>query len=225
MGEPEPQDTTANQEHEHPCVAHSVIRGSIGFALVSLAAFSVWAFGEKWFRNSSGETGLYGACTLVFVALSGVLLHPLVRGPGSLVRFYSVFIPAFLGYAVVWCSAWFALRFGPGEWLGSLLGSIAFVGVMSWRMRNPAGFVKTSLVVFALHSAGYFLGGYLMHWLLGPGGSSVFIGFSKNTLGLVAKLGWGLLYGLGFGGAIGYAFHTVQMPRPGSQFYSKAEPV
>ena len=210
MGESELRGTPANEKGEHPCIAHALIRGSIGFALVSLAAFSVWAFGGNLFRGSSGEIWLYGACTLVFVALSGVLLHPLVRGPGSLVRFYGVFIPAFLGYAVVWCIAWFALRFGPGEWLGSLLGSIAFVGVISWRMHNVMGFLKTSLVVFALHSLGYFVGGYSMHWLLGPGGSALFGGLSKHSLGIVAKLAWGLLYGLGFGAGIGYAFHTVQ---------------
>ena len=210
MGESELRDAAVNLGPESHSVGHALIRGSIGFALVSLAAFSVWAFGGKLFRGSSGEIWLYGACTLVFVALSGVLLHPLVRGPGSLLRFYSVFIPAFLGYAVVWCIAWFALRFGPGEWLGSFLGSIAFVGVISWRMHNAAGFLKTSLVVFVLHSVGYFAGGYSMHWLLGHGGSALFSGFSKHSLGIVAKLAWGLLYGLGFGAGIGYAFHKVQ---------------
>ena len=113
----------------------------------------------------------------------------------------------------MWCLAWFALRFGLGEWLGSLLGSAAFVGVISWRMRNAQGFIQTSLILFALNSAGYFLGGKVMHWVLGPAGSAVFIALTKAARLVVAELAWGLLYGLGFGAGIGYAFHAVQKGR------------
>jgi hypothetical protein len=187
-----------------------MVRGSIGFGIVGVAAFSVWAFGGKWFQNHLGEAGLYGACALVFIALSGLLLHPLLSGSRSLLRFYTIFIPAFLAYAIIWCTAWFVLHFGPGEWLGSLLGTAAFVAVISWRLQRAGSFIPTSLIVFALHSAGYFVGGQMLHWLLGPGGSTLFGGLSKPALLVVAKLAWGLLYGLGFGAGIGYAFHAVQ---------------
>jgi|SRR5947207_15278349 len=213
MQQPEPSAQVAKNDREVAGASHAIIRGSLGFGLVSLAAFSVWAFGGKWFQNNAGEAALYVACTLVFISLSGLLLHPLVKGSGSLLRFYLVFIPAFLGYAVVWCLAWFALRFGLGEWLGSLLGSAAFVGVISWRMRNAQGFIQTSLILFALNSAGYFLGGKVMHWVLGPAGSAVFIALTKAARLVVAELAWGLLYGLGFGAGIGYAFHAVQKGR------------
>jgi hypothetical protein len=206
----ESPDGTLIQASEAPCVIHSMIRGSIGFGIVSLAAFSVWAFGGKWLQKHLGESGLYGACALVFLALSGLLLHPLVRGSASLRRFYAIFIPSFLGYAIVWCVAWFALRFGPGEWLGSLLGTAALVGVLSWRFQNGSRFVQTSLIVFVLHSAGYFLGGLLTHWLLAATGSALLSGLSKPGILVVAKLAWGVLYGLGFGAGIGYAFHTAQ---------------
>ena len=190
-----------------------MIRGSIGFGLVGIAAFSVWAFGGKWFQEHLGETGLYGACAAVFLASSGLLLHPLAGGPGSLLRFYQLFIPAFLGYAIIWCTAWFVLGFGPGEWLGSLLGTAAFVGVLSWRVGNAHGFIQTCLIVFALNAAGYALGGQMMHWLLGPTSSTMFSGLSKASLLALAKLAWGFLYGLGFGAGIGYAFHAVQTPK------------
>jgi hypothetical protein len=206
----EASDSNVKQDFEFPGVVHSMVRGSIGFGIVGLAAFSIWAFGGKWFQNHLGEVGLYGACALVFVALSGLLLHPLLGGSGSLLRFYATFIPAFLAYAIVWCTAWFCLRFGPGEWLGALLGTATFVGVVSWRLHNFRGYFQTTLIVFALNSAGYFLGGKLMHWLLGPGGSTVFSGLSKPDLLVVAKLAWGLLYGLGFGAGIGYAFYASQ---------------
>jgi hypothetical protein len=203
----ESPDSTIKHESEVSWVAHSLVRGSIGFGIVSLAAFSVWAFGGKWFQN---EAGLYGACALVFIALSGLLLHPLLGGSGSFLRFYVIFIPAFLAYAIIWCTAWFLLRFGPGEWLGALLGTAAFVGVVSWRLHNVRGFLHTTLIVFALNAAGYFLGGQVMHWLLGQGGSAMFSGLSRSGLLVVAKLAWGLLYGLGFGAGIGYSFHAFQ---------------
>jgi hypothetical protein len=201
---------TVSNDPEPPCVVHAMIRGTIGFGIVSLAAFSVWAFGGKWFQNHLGEGGLYAACALVFLALSGLLLNPLMRGSESFVRFYAIFIPAFLAYATVWCAAWFLLRFGPGEWLGSLLGTAAFVGVVNWRFHKAGGFIQTSLIAFALNSVGYFLGGQLMHWLLGHHGSALLSGLSKSGVLVVAKLAWGLPYGLGFGAGIGYAFHIAQ---------------
>jgi hypothetical protein len=194
---------------------HAMIRGSVGFAIVSVAAFSVWAFAGKWFQHHGGEGALYGACTLAFALLSGLLLCPLMRGSASVMRFYSIFAPAFVAYAIVWCLAWFALHYGLGEWLGALLGSAAFVGVLCWRFQNGRPFILVSLIVFALNLAGYFLGGHLTHWLLSPHGSALLTGVSKPGIAVVAKLCWGLVYGLGFGAGIGYAFHTIQNKDPG----------
>jgi hypothetical protein len=49
-----------------------------------------------------------------------------------------------------------------------------------------------------------------MHWILGPAGSALLTGLSRTGLLVVAKLSWCLLYGLGFGAGIGYAFRTFQ---------------
>jgi len=193
----------------------SIIRGSVGFAIVSLGAFSVWALAGKWFQHHGGEGALYGACALVFAALSGLLLHPLVRNSESLLRFYGIFVPAFLAYATVWCLGWFALHYGLGEWLGALLGSAAFVGVLCWKFQNGRTFIPTTLIVFALNLVGYFLGGHLTHWLLSTNGTAFLSGLSKPEIAVVAKLGWGLVYGLGFGAGIGYAFYAIQNKEPG----------
>ncbi len=197
-------------DSNQPCVSRDMIRGSLGFGIVGLAAFSVWAFGGKWLQAHLGETGLYAACALAFLGLSGLLLHPLVRGPGSLLRFYTIFIPAFFCYALIWSIAWFLLHFGIGEWLGALAGAASFVAVVSWRLGNHRDFIRTSLIAFALNSAGYFLGGKLLHWLLGPSGTAMLSGLSKPSVVVIAQLAWGLLYGLGFGAGIGYVFHTLQ---------------
>ena len=71
-------------------------------------------------------------------------------------------------------------------------------------------FLKVSLVVFLTHSAGYFLGGILMGWMLkhGNGGG----GFGHHSP--LPKLAWGLLYGFGLGAGLGYAFFTFQSPPP-----------
>jgi hypothetical protein len=50
----------------------------------------------------------------------------------------------------------------------------------------------------------------MMHWILGPGGSELFNGLSRSDILVVGKLAWGLLFGLGFGAGIGYAFHSAQ---------------
>jgi hypothetical protein len=194
-------------------VMRAMLRGSLGFAGVSLTGFSVWAVAGKWFYAHLGEAGLYGACLLVFLGVSGLLLPPLVVASPRLVRFYLVFIPAFLAYAVVWSGAWFTLHFGLGEWLGSLLGSIAFAAVVGWGFRNFRGFVAACAVLFCFHSAGYFLGGRLMYWLASPDAAHALPAFSKAQLSILAKLAWGLLYGLGFGAGIGFAFCTAQEKR------------
>ncbi len=193
--------------------ARAMTWGAIGFALVSLAAFAVWAAGEKWLQGLLGEPGLYGACALVFICLAGVLLYPLMPGRRSVGRFYAVFIPAFVVYALVWSACWFFLRFGLGEWLASLLGTSAFVAMVGWRLNCFRSFGKVSLIVFGLHSAGYFIGGQLMRWVLSAAGSDWLHGLPKMQLATLAKLSWGLAYGLGFGAGIGYVFHAFQAKR------------
>ena len=179
--------------------------GTVGFTAVSIAGFAVWAFGGRWFRS---EVSLYAASAAVFIAASGLFLHRLIDGAARIVRFYKAFIPAFLAYALVWCLCWFEGRDGAGEWLGSLFGCAAFVVVLAAVFRNWRNVVLAVLLVFALHSAGYFAGG----WAYKRAGATARreLGWSRQTAGVVARLSWGLFYGLGFGAGIGFAFHTAQ---------------
>jgi hypothetical protein len=207
--------TSARPENQtSPGVVRSVVHGSLGFALVSVAAFGIWAFGGRWFRGKGGEVGLYAAIAFAFVGLSGLLLHRLLRGPGSFARFYKAFVPAFLAYSVVWSGTWFALGSGLGEWLGSLAGSIVFAVITGKIMGNPGPWLKVSAVLFLTHSAGYFLGGQLMGWVLSPSGREALDGLSRSQISTIAKLGWGLLYGLGFGAGLGFALFTFQQKAP-----------
>src|SRR6188472_4305179 len=106
--------TSPENRAGHSRLMESVLRGTIGFAIVSLCGFSVWAFAGNWFHRNVGEAGLYAVSALVFVALAGLLLHPLVLGENRVARFYKAFVPAFFAYAFVWSACWFLLKFGRG---------------------------------------------------------------------------------------------------------------
>src|SRR6266699_1533787 len=93
-----------------PTLGQSALRGMIGFTLVSLGGFAPWVLAGRWFYRNIGEAGLYAVCALVFIGLSGLLLHPLIIGPGSLVRFYKIFSLAFAAYAVSWTVGFIAVR-------------------------------------------------------------------------------------------------------------------
>ena len=59
----------------------SILRGVIGFTLVSLAGFGPWALAGRWFYRNLGEGGLYAVCAVLFIGLSGLLLHRLTVDP------------------------------------------------------------------------------------------------------------------------------------------------
>jgi hypothetical protein len=187
-----------------------MIAGAWRFAIVSIGAFGLWAFQGRWFYRNVGEAGLYAATALAFLALAGAFLYPLVDGPRRVTRFYRVFVPAFLGYAVAWCAMWFAFGGGPGEWLGSLAGSVVFALACGWMFGNPRVAAGASVVLFVAHTAGYFLGGYAMGRLMGIRDGGLPDGLSRESLGVLAKLSWGLFYGLGFGAGLGYTFRVCQ---------------
>ena len=216
MNEPTPPLATTDRSETVTASfsnSRAMLRGSLGFALVSVAGFCVWAFWGRWLGTRFGEPGLYAACAIVFVALAGPVLHPLVRGPRSLFRFYRAFVPAFVLYAIAWCGAWFAWRAGWGEWLGSLAGSAVFSVMTGLALGNLQSWARVSAVVFITHSAGYVLGSEAFDWLRSPAAADELNGLSKAQLARLAMLSWGLLYGLGFGAGIGYAFYFFQRGR------------
>ena len=175
----------------------SICRGGIGFAIVSAAAFAVWVWGGAWFARHGGELALYSGCCLAFLGLSGLLLHPLLQGPRALPRFYGIFVPAFMAYAIAWCAGWFLGGAGRGEWIGSLAGSLAFTSVMAAFLKGWHHWRSSALVMFAGHSAGYFIGEYICY---------------RSLHSASSELIWGVCYGLGFGIGIGYAFAVMQRP-------------
>ena len=70
--------------------------------------------------------------------------------------------------------------------------------------------ISKSYRAFVAHSAGYFAGGLLMGLILQSHRDGPLAGLSKDWVGVLAKLAWGFLYGLGFGVGLGYTFHMPE---------------
>lgn len=180
-----------------PTLAQSLRRGILGFTALSVAGFSPWPILERWFHQA-GETGLYLACTAVFVALSGLFLHRLILVPGSLRRFYQLFSVAFIAYAAAWVALWVWLRGDAGEFWALVGGAVAMGGILALAFgarRVAAGGIIAGL--FALNAVGYYAG----RWCEGE------FGFHHRYLAMGL---WALCYGVGFGAGLGLAFHLAQ---------------
>ena len=96
-------------------LSSSVLFGGVSFSVVSLLAYSIWAF-----RLVPGTAGLYSTTALVYVGLGGLALSRLVAAPGAWKRFPPCFALAFLAYAAGWCVFWFGLR---GRYQADLFGA------------------------------------------------------------------------------------------------------
>lgn len=196
-----------------PSLARSLLVGSLGFGAVGFAAFSVWAFGGRWLYLRAGEGGLYVACALVFIGLSGLLLHTLVIGPGALWRFYGLFSASFGVYAIAWCAGWFLLRGKLGEWMGSLAGTAVLALILAAEFSGARQWLSSFLVLFLAHSAGYFVGEFFYECLSHQPSTEVFGYFlDKSKLVKIGMLLWGISYGFGFGLGLGYVLYAVQSP-------------
>jgi hypothetical protein len=194
-----------------PSLGSSLLRGVLGFTIVSVAGFCPWALGSRHFHGKAGELCLYAACALMFIGLSGVLLHGLIIGPGSLARFYKVFGVAFSAYSAAWIAGWMAL----GGHAGSLGGLFAGTALMGWILASAFGersaALKSIAMLFALNTLGYYAGG----WMEGkvarlPHLSLAGLVVEKPTPITIAMLLWGVGYGIGLGAGLGLAFHFCQ---------------
>ena len=203
--------TASGRESRVPTLSASIWRGALGFTVVSLGGFAPWVLAGRWFYRNVGETGLYIACAIMFIGLSGWLLHRLIIGPGSLVRFYQLFGLAFVAYAVLWTIAWMTLGGNKGGVAGALVGTtvmgVIFVaGFGAWK-----ALLKVVVVLFVANALGYFLGGWAYQAVgMLKEGNSLWIVLGTTTRSAMAKLAWGVFYGLGFGAGIGHAFHACQ---------------
>ena len=169
-----------------------MLQGGVSFGVVSLLAYSIWAF-----RLIPGTAAMYATIAAVYIGLSGVALGRLVLGPGAIPRFALLFATAFFVYAAVWCAFWFGLK---GKHHADLYGAAVGLWAMTWMLRRAfdcqGGVLPSLAVLFALHTVGYTLGDDLYALVRGSGG----------------RLLWGAAHGVGFGLGLGYVVYECQQP-------------
>jgi hypothetical protein len=115
------------------------------------------------------------------------VLLPLASAPWRGGRFVGLFALAFFLYAVGWGVAYFAQPNRLGEWLGSLLGSLAMgqAFVVGFKVRKAP--LHLAAILFLASSVGYFVGSALSDAYVRPMG----------------MLLWGGVYGLCLGVGLG----------------------
>ena len=204
----------SNMPAHPPTFAGSVWRGVIGFTVVSVAGFLPWVVAGTWFYRNVGELAMYLTCAGIFVGLSGLLLHPLIIGPGSLNRFYVFFSVAFTAYSIAWIAGWMGLR-GQTTHLRSIVGLLAGTAVMgvlfgiAFEARRVTPKIIT--VLFVLNSLGYFTGGWIEGCLAHVREYRLFgVSLSGSALTIFMKVIWGVCFGTSFGAGLGWAFHLAQ---------------
>lgn len=207
-----------------PSFGTSLLRGTLGFTLVSLAGFAPWALFGGLFKNFGGEIGMYIACAVAFVGLSGLLLHKLIIGPGSLSRFYKLFGIGFTLYSVAWIASWISLsRVGSsfagiisfyhlasivGLFTGTLIMGVIFARAFE---ACPLTAAKTVLALFSLNAVGYFVGGITEHDIAALKEMNLLgVHLDKRQTFTVAMMSWGVFYGLGLGAGLALAFYFCQ---------------
>lgn len=177
-------------------MAQSLVSAGLGFGAVSVGAFAVWAWGGAWLAGRFGELGLYAACSLVLIGGGGLVLSPLIIGPGALGRFCGLFALAFFLYAGVWTGSYFSLRSRSGELLAALLGPAILGMTLANAFATPGSLRKIVAVLCVTHGVGYFAGEYLY----------------ASIPGFAGMLLWGLAYGFAFGAGIGFTLFVCQTP-------------
>ena len=177
-----------------PALGASVVRGVVGFTLLSVAGFLPWVLGLS---KRIGTAGMYAACAAVFIGLSGPLLHRLILGPGSLSRFYKLFGLAFALYSAAWIGCYLGLRGHAGGIVGLLAGTALMGGLFAAAFEERRAALPSIASLFLLNLAGYY------------GGNAVELAIVRSHPQAAMVL-YGVCYGIGFGAGLGLAFHLCQ---------------
>ncbi|MGV3533305.1 MAG: hypothetical protein ACO1QR_13110 [Chthoniobacteraceae bacterium] len=194
-----------------PSLGSSIVRGAIGFTLLSIVGFMPWVLAGRFFYRTIGEVGLYVVCALVFIILSAPLLHRLLHGERTYGRFYKIFGVAFTAYSVAWIAGWMVFKGHTGSLVGLFSGCVVMGLVLTAFFRAWPKLLAVIAILFIANTVGYFIGG----WIEGGiqvirSGDATRDAISPQMASIIGKTLWGVLYGLGFGAGLGASFYLLQ---------------
>jgi len=196
-------DSSLPSVSQQPRLLPWLLRGSVGGILLSLAGFVPWAFFGRPLTRALGEGGMYAVCAVVFILLSGPLLHRLLLGKKTLARFYALFLVSFSLYSAGWIAGWMAYRGHAGSLAGLGAGCLIMGLVFAAWFRRWSLLLPVVAILLVWQIPGYFVGG----WAYGWAGS---VENGPGWLPTVGRLLWGLFYGWGLGAGLGGALWLLQ---------------
>jgi len=179
-----------------PTLRQTVLVGTLGFMIVGVAAFSLWAFGGKSLGRALGPVGFYSLIALVLFGGGALVLKPIIIGR-NLGRFAGAFA---LGFALL-SAAWIVgdqLRLPNriGEFGGVLIGSVLLAATLVVAYGAWPELARCCVLLTLAHNGGY-LAADLMFSLEAL----------KNQIGMLL---WGLIYGAGLGLGVSMALYYCQ---------------
>ena len=177
-----------------PNLKQALTVGTLGFTIVSVLMFGLWAVAGRWLQQELGELLFYSVLAVGFMAGGGGVFKPILIGE-NLGRFYVLFVGSFFVYAAVWTLCWFEVP-NYGEWLATVFGPAAMGLMFAWTFGAPARRWRCVAGLVAGHTAGYFIGSWLFA-----------LDLLHNRFGMLL---WGVTYGAGFGAGISSALFACQ---------------
>ena len=192
---PSAQDVSKPDPPRPATHAKSIVIGAGGLALVGFLIFATVALGERWLYRWLGTSGAYAFWTALFLLGLEAVARRLVAGAKGWGR--AVVAAGFFTYALAWVAGYFYAHGLMGEWIGAVAGPLCMAALLAVGFSNLRVFDRVALVLCIGHGAGYFLGRWL--WV--------------ELGGKTGMIGWGIVYGLGFGAGIGSALFELQRGR------------
>ncbi len=164
---------------------------------------------------------MYAVCAAVLLGLGGFALVPFsgITGSKRIANWILAFGCGIASYAFLWSVAWFTFRNTFGEIVGSTIGIFALVTILKKWMRFRFPFTGVFATMFFWHTLGYYTGGFAYDCLQGRGPFGIDLDATRTQIATLARLSWGLFYGLGFGAGLSYLLQTSRQSseRPSKQ--------
>ncbi len=179
-----------------PTLRQTVLVGTLGFMIVGVAAFSLWAFGGNSLGRALGTVGFYSLIALALLGGGALVLKPIIIGR-NLGRFATAFAVGFVLLSAAWIAGdLLRLPHRIGEFGGVVTGSVllALALVMAYGAWPQLPRCIASLAT--AHFVGYLIADRLFA-----------LEALHNQFGMLL---WGFVYGAGLGLGVSTTLYYCQ---------------